>query len=286
MNADERIAYINYRLAKHLEAISDKYEVVGVFLQGSQNYGLDIYEDDYKSDVDTKAIVLPSFEDIVYNRPPVSTTIVLDNNEHVDVKDVRVMFDNFKKQNTNFIEILFTPYRILNGKYYTLVQPIFDNAERIAHLDYNKALSCIAGMSEQKRVALKHPYPTIVDKIEKFGYDPKQLHHIYRLNDFIKKFISGMPYAECLIPDDKDYLIRIKKGTSPHATHNIKQSEWAEIHANDINTETHELADRAKDPSRGVDTGAIELLDKVKYELLKERFKEELLWGNKDNVKN
>ena len=284
MNADERIAYINYRLAKHLEAISDKYEVVGVFLQGSQNYGLDIYEDDYKSDVDTKAIVLPSFEDVVYNRPPVSTTIVLDNNEHVDVKDVRVMFDNFKKQNTNFIEILFTPYRILNGKYYTLVQPIFDNAERIAHLDYNKALSCIAGMSEQKFVALKHPYPTIVDKIKKFGYDPKQLHHIFRLNDFIKKYINGIPYAECLIPDDKDYLIEIKKGEDP--SHSPEQSDWAEISANFTNADTYAIANHAKDPNRKVDTGAIELLDKVKYELLKEHFKEELLWGNKENVKN
>lgn len=271
-----RIDYINNRLKAHLEAISDKYEVVGVFLQGSQNYELDIYEDDYKSDVDTKAIVLPSFEDIVYNRPPASTTIVLDNNEHVDVKDVRLMFDNFKKQNTSFIEILFTPYKIINAQYAELLQPIFDNAERIARLDYNKALSCIAGMSEQKRVALKHPYPTIIDKIIKFGYDPKQLHHIYRLNDFIKKFISGMPYSECLIPDDKDYLIRIKKGTSPCATQNIKQSDWAEIYANNINTETHEVADRAKDPSRKVDTGAIEILDKVKFELLKARFIKEL----------
>lgn len=271
-----RIDYINDRLKAHLEAINNKYEVVGVFLQGSQNYGLDIYEDDYKSDVDTKAIVLPSFEDIVYNRPPVSTTIVLDNNEHVDVKDVRVMFDNFKKQNTSFIEILFTPYKIINAQYAELVQPIFDNAERIAHLDYNKALSCIAGMSEQKFVALKHPYPTIIDKIEKFGYDPKQLHHIFRLHDFIKKYISGMSYAECLIPDNKDYLIKVKKGEAPTSTHNVKQCEWAEIFANGTNVETHAIANQAKDPSRMVDKGAIEILDKVKYELLKARFIKEL----------
>lgn len=35
------------------------YKVLGVFLQGSQNYGL-AYEG---SDIDTKCIVLPSFED-------------------------------------------------------------------------------------------------------------------------------------------------------------------------------------------------------------------------------
>ena len=56
------------------------------------------------SDIDTKAVVLPSFEDFVYNRQPVSTTIVLDNNEHIDVKDIRVMFETYKNQNVNFIE--------------------------------------------------------------------------------------------------------------------------------------------------------------------------------------
>ena len=64
MNRDE---YIFKRIREHYEDIKDKYEVVGIFLQGSQNYGLDVYDDDYKSDIDTKAIILPTFEDIVYN---------------------------------------------------------------------------------------------------------------------------------------------------------------------------------------------------------------------------
>lgn len=40
------------------------YKVLGVFLQGSQNYGL-AYEG---SDIDTKCIVLPSFEDFCLNK--------------------------------------------------------------------------------------------------------------------------------------------------------------------------------------------------------------------------
>ena len=95
--------FINTRLKEHYESIKDKYDVAYLGVQGSQNYELDIYDDDYKSDIDTKAIVLPSFEDIVYNKQPVSKTLVLDNNEHIDVKDIRVMFENFKKQNINFI---------------------------------------------------------------------------------------------------------------------------------------------------------------------------------------
>ena len=56
--------------------------IVGVFLQGSQNYGLD-YEG---SDIDTKCIVLPTLEDLIFNRKPVSTTHVLPNEEHLDLK--------------------------------------------------------------------------------------------------------------------------------------------------------------------------------------------------------
>ena len=114
----ERTQYIKEQVLRHYNYIKDKYDVVYLALQGSQNYGLDVYDKDYKSDVDTKAIILPSFEDIVYNRQPVSKTIVLDNNEHIDVKDIRVMFENFKKQNVNFLEILFTEFYILNEEYF------------------------------------------------------------------------------------------------------------------------------------------------------------------------
>lgn len=58
---------------------------VGLFLQGSQNYNLD-YEG---SDIDTKAIMLPSFSDFVLNAKPLSTTHIMENNEHVDFKDIR-----------------------------------------------------------------------------------------------------------------------------------------------------------------------------------------------------
>ena len=92
------------RLHSDYELLANKgYEVFGVYLQGSQNYHL-AYEN---SDIDTKAIVLPSFDDIVFNRQPISTTLILETNEHLDVKDIRLMFQNFKKQNINFLEILF-----------------------------------------------------------------------------------------------------------------------------------------------------------------------------------
>lgn len=143
------------------------YKVLGVFLQGSQNYGLD-YEG---SDIDTKAIVIPSFEDFVLNKKPASTTLILPSNEHIDVKDIRLMHECFRKQNINFIEILFTKYRYMNPDYEALYQPMFNNNEKIAHYNNYAAVNCIAGMVYEKHKAMEHPYPTLKDKIEKYGYD-------------------------------------------------------------------------------------------------------------------
>lgn len=182
------------------------YDVLGVFLQGSQNYDLD-YEG---SDVDTKAIVIPSFEDFVLNRKPHSTTQVLETNEHLDIKDIRLMFECFKKQNINFLEILFTKYFVINPTYEDAWKLIQDNVERIAHYNNYAAVNCIAGMIYEKRAALCHRYEGLKEKIDKYGYDSKQLHHIVRCWEFLYRYISGESYASCLISKDTDHLIKIK----------------------------------------------------------------------------
>ena len=52
-------------IQKHYDKLVELgYNVVGVFLYGSQNYELD-YEG---SDIDSKAIVLPTLNDIVLNK--------------------------------------------------------------------------------------------------------------------------------------------------------------------------------------------------------------------------
>lgn len=275
MNREQRIIK---RVKEHYcYLLSKGYEIVFLALQGSQNYGLDVYDEEYMSDVDTKAVVLPSFEDFVYNRQPVSTTIVLENNEHIDVKDIRVMFDTYKKQNVNFIETLFTKFKIINSKYMDLVEPLFENREEIAHINVNQALRCMAGMSMEKLKAMEHPYPTIVDKIEKYGYDPKQLHHIFRMNDFIRKYAKGKSYEECLIPDNKEFLIDIKKGCySLEEARELAKSK-------DENTKLIKEENIISEDI--INQKGIEILDKVKYDLLKAKFKEDIVEGTKDGFR-
>ena len=50
----------------------------------------------------------------------------------------------------------------------------------------------------EKYKALEHRYPTLIDKIDKYGYDPKQLHHIVRIHEFLERYIDGESYEDCL----------------------------------------------------------------------------------------
>lgn len=198
MNREE---YIKEGLTRHYNEFLKEYpeqELFCLCLQGSQNYNLDIYTDEYKSDIDTKAIVIPSLWDIVSNKKPISTTYILPNNEHLDIKDIRLYFDNFKKQNINFVEILFTKFYLVNPKYKDLWDLLIDNRESIAHYNRNAALRCMAGMSMEKKKALCHPYPSLIDKIEKYGYDGKQLHHIIRMYNFITFYALNFSFEDCL----------------------------------------------------------------------------------------
>ena len=195
MSREERIMK---RVQEHYDYLQSLgYEVVCVCLQGSQNYGLDEYSDEYMSDIDTKAIVLPPLDDFIAASPPVSTVIIMDNNEHAEVKDIRVMFEMFKKANISYIELLFTDFKIINPEWAEFIEPLFANRELISKYNRNQFLRCIAGMAKEKRKALCHPYPNLIEKIEKYGYDGKQLHHCVRLYNFIKRFIYGESLDTC-----------------------------------------------------------------------------------------
>ena len=193
--------WIMARLAEHYEEAKqyfDESRIVGIFIQGSQNYGLD-YEG---SDIDTKLIVVPTFEEIAFNKKPVSTTHILDNNEHLDAKDVRLYINCFEKQNLNFLEILFTPYKIVNPQYAEFWQKLIDAREDIAHYDIHRAIKSMKGIALEKYHAMEHRYPSKVDIIDKYGYDSKQLHHLLRVEEYLARYIAGESYENCLIPNE------------------------------------------------------------------------------------
>lgn len=171
-------------------------QVVGLFLQGSQNYGLDLPT----SDIDTKLIVVPSFRDIVLDTRPISTTHVRANQEHIDFKDIRLYMETFYKQNLNFLEILFTNYFIIPFDYYKSWNILVEHREEIARMNPYRAVKSMQGIAKEKYHAMEHRYPSKADIIDAYGYDGKQVHHLLRVDDYLDRYIKGEAYKDCLRP--------------------------------------------------------------------------------------
>lgn len=268
-----REEYIAQGLVRHVEEFEKCYpdlEMFALVLQGSQNYGLDLYTEDYKSDIDTKVLVIPSLEDIVMNKKPISTTHVLPNNEHLDIKDIRLYFDNFKKQNINFVEVLFSPFNVVNKRYKDLWDELVAGRELVAHYNKNQALRCMAGMSMEKKKALCHPYPSLIDKIEKYGYDGKQLHHIIRMFDFITCYALGGTFEKCLtfLPHREEMMkAKVNGYTLDEA---VKMADQFDFLTNQIK----ETNLKAQDEINGA---ALDLLKKIQYNVIKRSLREEIL---------
>lgn len=184
------------------------YDTVGIFLQGSQNYGCD-WE---KSDVDTKAITVPSLKEIALNAPPISSTHILPSQEHIDLKDIRLMFNCFRKQNTNFLEILFTPYVMLNPNYKEIFYPLIENREKIAHYNNYAFINSILGTAHNEYKNLLTNRPGAAESVEKYGYDVKCLAHIVRFAELLERCVNNEPFEDCLQTKKCEEIIAIKQG--------------------------------------------------------------------------
>lgn len=182
--------------------------IVGIFYQGSGNYGLDTPT----SDVDTKLIVTPTFHDLAMNKQPVSTTHVRANDEHIDFKDVRLYIQTFRKANINFLEILFTPYAIVNPLYEIEWNRLVDTREAITHYDRVRAIKAMQGTAHTKYKQLENNSPAHAKDIEKFGYSPKEYCHLLRVEEFITRYIAGESYADCMITKQSEHLKDVKSG--------------------------------------------------------------------------
>ena len=181
--------------------------VVGIFLYGSQNYNLD-YEG---SDIDLKAIVIPSINDIVFNNKPISTTIDIPDGL-CDIKDIRLMVQSWRKQNVNFMELLFTEYSYVNPLFYEFFRPLLAARETIVRYNEKRAVDCLRGFVYEKYYRLFKDTPSQHDEITKYGYAAKQLVHMERLASLLEHYMKREPYMECLMvsPEERQKWIDLK----------------------------------------------------------------------------
>ena len=183
-------------ISNYKKVLEDKgYNVIYVGLYGSQNYNVD----DELSDIDVKAIILPSLHDIIF-RKVTSKTIECENGS-IDVKDLITFYDVIKKGNFSYIECIDTDYSI-GDKY---IKELFKQ--------FRPNLKSILGAMHEKRKALTHEYPSKKEEFKKWGFDPKQYHHIIRLNTLLEynvinnTNVSYLKYKE----QAKEKMINIKR---------------------------------------------------------------------------
>ena len=266
-----RHAFIMKRVQDHYDEALQYFpeeQIVGVFLQGSQNYELD-YEG---SDVDTKLIVVPSFKDICLNRKPVSTTHIRANEEHTDWKDIRLYMETFRKQNLNFLEILFTDFYIINPMYKAEWDRLVEAREFIARMNVHRAVKSMKGIAMEKYHAMEHRYPAKVDIIDKYGYDGKQVSHLDRVDDYLERYIAGEPYKDCLIPTHtrRPRMMDFKMLS-------VYSLEEARVIAKEILDHVVEMADKFCEEHKDYEEVWVrELLEDVSYNIMRISVEKEL----------
>ena len=250
------------------------YTVLYAANYGSHNYNLDVNYDEYQSDIDTKVIILPTLEELVHNTKPVSTTIEISTGQ-CDIKDIRAFIPTLLKANIQFLEILMARSSWINPLYKQDFQWFVENIESLIKESKNELLKSIKGMCYEKEKALCHPYPTIKWKIDKWGYDGKQLHHIMRLKDFIDNyFYDNRTFKYGIWYDEEDprkqLMMQAKLNKLP-----LKQAlDWADIYCNLVSREVDRLIDGI--PQTGEYKAAYQRkADEIIIKNIKKKIKEE-----------
>ena len=214
----ERKERIMKRVAAHYNRAIQHYgmeNVLGVFLYGSQNYECDLET----SDVDTKCILLPDLYHLAI-KPYETNHLHIPRDvegecEVCECMTIQHMVANWKKQNPNFLEILFTEFFIVSPAYSKRWHEFrFEWREKIAHYDIRQGILSVAHQA--------------IHTIKQNPMDGKKIGNGYRLLHLLCAFDFGVDYAHCLVPpeDDCEKIKRLKSGEEevlPHYAETLNQ---------------------------------------------------------------
>ena len=204
--------YVENALAKVWNDLQDDYHVLYLAVQGSTNYNLDVYSDEYMSDVDMKAFVMPKFEDLYFNKR-VSKTLMTEFGQ-VEVKDVRLLPELLGKMNSSYLELLYTPYYLMDENFAERLDRLRELGPDLVKDRFALLVKSMRGMVLEKQNAMCHEYEGLKDKLAAFGgYDPKQLHHAYRLLFMLDGMVNDeKDFGEVLEFNDslRDFLLNVK----------------------------------------------------------------------------
>lgn len=200
---------INERLQEHYDEASKRGELYGVFLQGSQNYIDDLFF--INSDVDSRAVYIPSKKDIFLGRDISTSELILENSEHIDRFDVRKFVELLKKPGINNYEAIFSEYFIINEKYKEIHQKLVSMREDLARADEKKFLMATMGLSMRDSKNLQSRTGGEDEDISKYGYSRKRLSNIMRFCETAKMYAKGADFESCLKSVDQELIYAVRR---------------------------------------------------------------------------
>lgn len=197
------------KLRTHVQLVKEKFPDYTFYfcaLYGSQNYGLDTED----SDVDSKIAIIPNSRDIILGRDKLSTTLHMPDGSVCEVKDLREMMVQFYKGNINFTEMLYTPYYIKNDDFSNRYSfdSLRSNRDMIVNHNPLALIKMAAAMARTKYLTFTKVNNNNKEVIEKYGYDPKSLVTLLRLESFIYSYLVEYPedYRTSLTPKNNEEL--------------------------------------------------------------------------------
>lgn len=179
------------RVQKHYDRAVEHYgieAVLGVFLYGSWNYNTNTPN----SDVDTKCILIPSVYNLALKPFEVKHLHIWTEEEDKDFEvcecmSIMHMVSNWKKQNVNFVEIMFTDYCIINPLYEEFWRENFPLHERewVARYDLRQTIHSMVHQA--------------IHTIKQNPEDPKKIMNGLRIVRTLENVCdSDMPYKDCI----------------------------------------------------------------------------------------
>lgn len=175
----------------------------------------------------------------------------------------------YLKGNVRYLETLYTDYKVVSPLYFGFFRKLQNVRELVANSLPRRLMHSAAGMAEQKYAAMDHPFPSKLEVLEEHGYDPKQLHHLVRLENFMRTFMESLSYEASLVPDDSSRAFILSLKTKPLP----KQQAWELADITRANVKTMlECADRTL-PEDNNHALAQEALDDLVVDLFKFRYK-------------
>ena len=178
------------------------------------------------------------------------------------------MFNCFRKQNLNYVEILFSDQVIISGRFYKETVILLSHALDIAHYNETAAVNCMMGIIYRYYKHLFIPFESRPELYKKFGYDPKALYHMYRVMNQLILYLARQKNYLYFDNSTRNVLLDMKEGK-----YTKKQVE--ELAENCL-SRTAEIVNKSMKDLRPKDKKVDELLLDLQYQILSKVAREDL----------